>query len=130
MGGLLEEAFGLFEKALADWVDFAVTELSKFLEFGLLGGVQSRWHFHQNAHVQVAKPVALNVLDPFAFERKNRSGLCPRRNLESGFPTQGGYLNLRAKRGLHEVDRHLAKQIAALAPENFMRFNVQADRQV
>src|SRR5216117_2114870 len=118
---LLKEVFGFFEKALADGAFLAAAELGEFLELGFLLGGQIRRNFNVDAHVQVAVAVALNVFDLFTFEPEHGAGLCAGGDTDAGLAIQRRDLDFGPERRLHEIDRHLAQEIIAIALENFMR---------
>ena len=74
--------------------------------------------------------VALNVFDPFTFEPEHGAGLCAGGDTDAGLAIQRRHLDFGPERRLHEIDRHLAEEIIAIALENFMRSHVQDHVQV
>ncbi len=126
----LEQFFGFFEKALADRALLAIAQGSKFLEFGLLRRRHMRRNLDGDTDVQVPMSIALDVFNPFPPEPKHCAGLSPRRDFDRSFAVKGGHINFSAQGGLHEVDRHLAKQIVAITLEDFVRADVEHDIEI
>ena len=117
--------FGLFKKTLADGVDVFVAKRGEFLQLGLLFGRQARRHLDLDAHVQIAMAVALQVFHALALDAERRMRLRAGGDFDDRPAIERRHFNFRAERGLNKTHRHLAKQIVAVALENFMRLEVQ-----
>src|SRR5438552_1724834 len=115
------------KKALGLWVHVFIAQPGEFLQLGPLGRVQMGRHLDVHPHVQIAHLIALNIFHAFAFEPENGSRLCARCNSDVRLALQRWHLDLRAQRGLDEVDWHFANQVVAVALKNFVRPDVQDD---
>ena len=107
-----------------------VAQFAELSKFGLLLGVKSRRNLDNDADMQVAVAVALDVFHPLASQSKNGSGLGAGWDIEPRPAAEGGHINFGAERGLREADRYLALKVIAIALEKLVLLHVQENIQV
>src|SRR5881409_2578204 len=122
---LPKQFLGFLEEALALRVHVTIARIRKFLQLRPLFGIQLRWNFDRDSHMQIAPPITLHVLHALAFEPEHRAGLCAAWNFNLSSAVERGYFDIYAERRLNKTDWHLANQIVALALENFVLFDMQ-----
>src|SRR6266566_1936298 len=118
------------KKALGLWIHVFIAQPGEFLQLRPLGRVQMGRDLDVHPHVQIAHLIALNIFHAFAFEPENGSRLCARWNSDVRLALQRWHLDVRAQRGLDEVDWHFANQVVAVALKNFVRADVQDDKKI
>src|SRR5262245_15947580 len=82
---LAEELLCLLKKAFATGIDVWIAERGELLEFGALCSIEMLGHFHLDPHMQIARAVALHVMDTFAFEAKDGAALRAGWDFDVGF---------------------------------------------
>ena len=117
---LTEKLLCLFKERTAHGADAVIAQFAEFGEFGLLLGIEPGWYLDDDADMEVAVAVALNVFYALAAQPQNRPGLCPGGDVDTGFAAQCGDFNFGTKRGLHETDWHFAKEVVSVTLENLV----------
>src|SRR5690606_12223829 len=94
----------------------------------LCSEIDRRLHLHAAEQIAVARrPHGANA---FAPQAKHLAGLRLRRNFQHDVPVERRHLDRAAERGGRKADRHLARQILAVAREDRMRPHDDIDVQV
>lgn len=120
-----EQILCLLEETLADGIHVLVARFGELLQPGFLRVGQLRGHFDIDADMQIAAAVALKIFYAFAAQSEHRVGLCTSGDFDRGLVGERGHLHFRTQRGLDETHGHFAKQIVAVALENFVRLEMQ-----
>src|SRR5690606_14873754 len=100
-------------------------DFCKLTEQLLLFFVQFRWRFHLDDNVLVARAVAVNVLDAFAFQTETRSALGSCRDFQFHFARYSRHFNFVAKCCLCNGNGQIHVNIIAVALERFMRSDAE-----
>src|SRR5262249_34465179 len=85
---------------------------------------------HLDGREQIAAPAARDVGHPLASQPQRRTGLRALGDLDRLLAVERPHLDLAAERQRREVDRDLAKEIDAVAPEELVLLDVNRDEEI
>src|SRR5262249_36512688 len=128
--GFAKQLFGFLKEALAERIFFSAAKLREFLELVFLRGREMSWDFDVDSDVEVAVAIALDIPNAVTFEAEHGARLGAGRNFDDCFSVHGRNLDLRAQGGLNKTYGDFAKQVVAVALEEFVWANVQNDVEV
>ena len=106
---------------------FYFQRFSEFLKEFALAFIEPSWSLYAHLYKEIAIAASIEDGDALILDAERGAGLGPFGNFQHVLATQGGNLEFRAQRRLHDGNRHRAVQVRAFALEERMLLDVEDD---